>query len=56
MVSESLYTHKSLHTGQVQYIEETLRFTDHKGLIAHIGIGDTPQPTQKRSPHWKLPY
>ena len=52
---DRVYTHKSLHIGQVQHIEETLRFTDHKGVIAHIGIGDTPQPTQKkRSPHWKF--
>ena len=48
---DRVYTHKNLHIGQVQHIEETLRFTDHKGVIAHIRIGDTPQPTQKKTDH-----
>ena len=52
---DRVYTHKDLHIGQVQHIEETLKFTDHKGVIAHIGIRTTPQPTRKkRSPHWKF--
>ena len=45
---DRVYTHKDLHIGQVQHIEETLKFTDHKGVIAHIGISNTPQPTQKK--------
>ena len=48
---DRVYTHKNLHIGQVQHIEEKLRFTDHKGVIAHIGIGDTPQTTQKKRYH-----
>ena len=48
---DRVYTHKDLHIGQVQHIEETLKFTDHKGVIAHIGIGNTPQPTQKKDHH-----
>ena len=44
---DRVYTHKNLHIGQVQHIQETLRFTDHKG--------DIPQQTQKkRSPHWRF--
>ena len=42
-------------TQPVGSAQTRLRFTDHKGVIAHKGIGDTPQPIQKkRSPHWKF--
>ena len=30
---DRVYTHKDLHIGQVQHIEETLKFTDHKRVI-----------------------
>lgn len=49
---DRIYTPATHHIIITQHLEETLAYTDHKGILTHINIDNTSIKTSTRSPYW----